>query len=57
MDEYSGGADAIDLAKRWRALEITSAQVGSGKKWLERFFALPPNLLYAKVGSRDCSPS
>jgi hypothetical protein len=27
------------------------------KKCLERRYDLPPNLLYAKVGSRDCSPS
>jgi hypothetical protein len=34
-----------------------SAQVDGGEKYLERFLDLPPNLLYAKVGSRDCSPS
>jgi hypothetical protein len=31
--------------------------VDGGEKWLERFLDLPPNLLYAKVGSQDCSPS
>jgi hypothetical protein len=46
-----------DLAERWKALEITSAQVGGGEKWPERFSDLPPNLLYAKVESQDCSPS
>jgi hypothetical protein len=30
---------------------------GDGEKCLERFLDLPPNLLYAKVGSEDCSPS
>jgi hypothetical protein len=34
-----------------------STQVDGGKNCLERFLDLPPNLLYAKVGSRDCSPS
>jgi hypothetical protein len=32
-------------------------ECSGGKKCLERFSNLPPNLLYAKVGSRDCSPS
>jgi hypothetical protein len=27
------------------------------KKSLERRYNLPPNLLYAKVGSQECSPS
>jgi hypothetical protein len=42
---------------RWRALKITSARVDGGEKCLEAFLVLPPNLLYVKVGSRDCSPS
>jgi hypothetical protein len=42
---------------RWRALEIMSARVDGGEKCLEAFLDIPPNLLYAKVGSRDCSPS
>jgi hypothetical protein len=42
---------------RWRALEITSARVDGGEECLEAFLDLPPNLLYAKVGSQDCSPS
>jgi hypothetical protein len=42
---------------RWRALKIMSAQVHCGEKCLEAFLDLPPNLLYAKVGSRDCFPS
>jgi hypothetical protein len=47
----------LDLAKKWRALEVTSAQVDGGEKCLGPVLDLPPNLLYAKVGSRDCSPS
>jgi hypothetical protein len=34
-----------------------SARVDGGKKCLERLLDLPSNLLYAKVGSQDCSPS
>jgi hypothetical protein len=46
----------LDLAERWRALENLSTQVYRGERRLERFLDLPPNLLYAKVGSQDCSP-
>jgi hypothetical protein len=46
-----------DLAEKWRALEVLSARVYGGERCLERFLDLPPNLLYAKVGSQDCSPS
>jgi hypothetical protein len=47
----------LDLVKKWRALEVTSAQVDGGEKYLGGLLDLPPNLLYAKVGSQDCSPS
>jgi hypothetical protein len=46
----------LDLAKEWRALEVTSTQVDGSEKCLARFLDLPPNLLYAKVGSQDYSP-
>jgi hypothetical protein len=47
----------LDLAEKWRALDVSSARVYGGERCLEGFLDLPPNLLYKKVGSQDCSPS
>jgi hypothetical protein len=47
----------LNLAEKWRALEVSSARVYGGERCLGLLLDLPPNLLYAKVGSQDCSPS
>jgi hypothetical protein len=47
----------LDLAEKWRALEVLSARVYGGERCLGPLLDLPPNLLYAKVGSQDYSPS
>jgi hypothetical protein len=47
----------LDIAESGELLMFRALRREVVEKSLERRYDLPPNLLYAKVGSRDCSPS
>jgi hypothetical protein len=54
--------DVLQWQRRLNLAKVMSSRRfersdGDGKKCLGLILELPPNLLYAKVESRDCSPS
>jgi hypothetical protein len=47
----------LDLAKSGELFIFRALQREVVKRCLEGRYDLPPDLLYAKVGSQECSPS